>query len=103
MTATALAAGAAYLVGKGIVSNGLMLAVAWPCTSTGCSTSTRSTRWCGWPSSWAETVLVRYGLAGGKRVTTPAQALAGAYPALLAAARSQGGAAAGGRYLLAAP
>ena len=50
-----------------------------------------------------ETVPVRYGLAGGKRVTTPAQAMAGGYPALLAAARSQGGAAAGGRYLLAAP
>lgn len=51
----------------------------------------------------AETVPVRYGLAGGKRVVTPAQALTGGYPALLAAARNQGGAAARGRYLLAPP
>ena len=31
-----------------------------------------------------ETVPVRYGLAGGKRITTPAQAFVGGYPALLA-------------------
>jgi sterol desaturase/sphingolipid hydroxylase (fatty acid hydroxylase superfamily) len=50
-----------------------------------------------------ETVPVRYGLVGGKRVTTPAQALTGGYPALLAAARAQDGLAAGARYLVAAP
>jgi sterol desaturase/sphingolipid hydroxylase (fatty acid hydroxylase superfamily) len=50
-----------------------------------------------------ETVPVRYGLAGGKRVSTPGQALTGGYPALLAGARSQVGIAAGARYLLAAP
>jgi sterol desaturase/sphingolipid hydroxylase (fatty acid hydroxylase superfamily) len=50
-----------------------------------------------------ETVPVRYGLVGGKRVSTPAQALTGGYPALLAAVRAQDGMAAGARYLVAAP
>ncbi|MEA2900777.1 MAG: hypothetical protein QOH36_664 [Actinomycetota bacterium] len=50
-----------------------------------------------------ETVPVRYGLTGGKRVTTPAQALTGGYPALLSAVRTQDGIAAGARYLVAAP
>ena len=50
-----------------------------------------------------ETVAVRYGLTGGKRVTTPAQALVGGYPALLSGVRAQGGVAAGARYLVAAP
>jgi sterol desaturase/sphingolipid hydroxylase (fatty acid hydroxylase superfamily) len=50
-----------------------------------------------------ETVPVRYGLVGGKRVATPAQALTGGYPALLAAARAQDGLAAGARFLVAAP
>lgn len=50
-----------------------------------------------------ETVPVRYGLAGGTRVTTPAQALTGGYPALARALRSQGGIPAGVRYLVAAP
>jgi sterol desaturase/sphingolipid hydroxylase (fatty acid hydroxylase superfamily) len=51
----------------------------------------------------AETVPVRYGLTGGRRVTTPAQALTGGYPALLAAVRNQDGFTAGARYLVAAP
>ena len=50
-----------------------------------------------------ETVPVRYGLAGGKRVTTPAQALTGGYPALLEALRTKAGVAAGARYLVSAP
>jgi sterol desaturase/sphingolipid hydroxylase (fatty acid hydroxylase superfamily) len=50
-----------------------------------------------------ETVPVRYGLLGGKRVATPAQALVGGYPSLVKAARAQGGVAAGARYLVAAP
>ena len=50
-----------------------------------------------------ETVPVRYGLAGSKRVATPAQALTGGYPALLASVRSLDGVAASARYLLAAP
>ena len=50
-----------------------------------------------------ETVPVRYGLAGGTRVTTPAQALTGGYPTLARALRSQGGIPAGVRYLVAAP
>ena len=50
-----------------------------------------------------ETVPVRYGLAGGKRVTTPRQALAGGYPALLDAVRRQQGVRAGARYLVSAP
>ncbi len=50
-----------------------------------------------------ETVAVRYGLVGGKRVTTPAQALTGGYPALLAAVRGQDGISAAARYLVAAP
>lgn len=50
-----------------------------------------------------ETVPVRYGLAGGKRVTTPAQALTGGYPALLGAVRAQDGLVAGARYLVSAP
>ncbi len=51
----------------------------------------------------AETVAVRYGLTGGKRVSTPAQALTGGYPALLRGLRSQEGIAAAARYLVAAP
>jgi sterol desaturase/sphingolipid hydroxylase (fatty acid hydroxylase superfamily) len=51
----------------------------------------------------AETVAVRYGLTGGTRVTTPAQALTGGYPALLTGLRSQEGIAAAARYLVAAP
>ena len=51
----------------------------------------------------AETVPVRYGLTGGKRVTSAPQALVGGYPSLLAAVRSQTGARAKGRYLVAAP
>ena len=50
-----------------------------------------------------ETVTVRYGLAGGKRVATPVQALAGGYPAVLSGLRAQDGVAAGARYLVAAP
>ena len=50
-----------------------------------------------------ETVPVRYGLLGGKRVATPAQALTGGYPALVRAARDQDGLAARARYLVAAP
>lgn len=50
-----------------------------------------------------ETVPVRYGLAGGKRVATPAQALVGGYPSLLRAAKAQPNLAARSRYLLAAP
>ena len=50
-----------------------------------------------------ETVPVRYGLIGGKRVATPAQALTGGYPALLASVRAQDGVAASARYLVAAP
>lgn len=46
-----------------------------------------------------ETVPVRYGLVGGKRVTTPAQALAGGYPALVSAVRAQPGVAGRARYL----
>ena len=51
----------------------------------------------------AETTPVRYGLAGGKRVSTPRQALVGGYPALVQAVRAQPTAVAGTRYLLAAP
>ncbi len=51
----------------------------------------------------AETVPVRYGLVGGKRVTSPIQALTGGYPALLAQVRSQPGIAAQARYLVATP
>jgi sterol desaturase/sphingolipid hydroxylase (fatty acid hydroxylase superfamily) len=50
-----------------------------------------------------ETVPVRYGLTGGKRVTTPVQALTGGYPVLISAVRAQDGIAAGARYLVAAP
>lgn len=50
-----------------------------------------------------ETVSVRYGLAGAKRVATPAQALVGGYPSLFAAARRQPDLAARARYLVAAP
>lgn len=50
-----------------------------------------------------ETVAVRYGLAGAKRVATPTQALVGGYPSLLAAVRRQPGLAARARYLVAAP
>ncbi len=50
-----------------------------------------------------ETVPVRYGLAGGKRIAGPAQALSGGYPALVSAARSQRGFAQTARYLVAAP
>ncbi len=51
----------------------------------------------------AETVPVTYGLAGGKRIITPSQALTGGYPALLAALRRQDGVVNGARYLVAAP
>jgi sterol desaturase/sphingolipid hydroxylase (fatty acid hydroxylase superfamily) len=50
-----------------------------------------------------ETVPVRYGLAGGKRVTTPSQALTGGYPALARAARYLPTLGARTRYLLSAP
>ncbi len=50
-----------------------------------------------------ETAPVHYGLAGGKRVATPAQALVGGYPSLLEGARCQPGLAARARYLVAAP
>lgn len=50
-----------------------------------------------------ETVPVRYGLAGGKRVATPAQALVGGYPALVRAARTLPSFSARTRYLVAAP
>jgi sterol desaturase/sphingolipid hydroxylase (fatty acid hydroxylase superfamily) len=50
-----------------------------------------------------ETVPVRYGLAGGKRIETPAQTLVGGYPALFAAVRRQASVVDGGRYLVAAP
>ena len=50
-----------------------------------------------------ETTEVRYGLTGGKRVTTPAQAFVGGYPALVEAVRSQPTLAARTRYLVAAP
>ena len=50
-----------------------------------------------------ETVPVRYGLAGGKRVATPKQALVGGYPALAQALRTQPSLAARTRYLVAAP
>jgi len=51
----------------------------------------------------AETFPVRYGLAGGKRVATPGQALTGGYPALLSSLRAQDGIMAGARHLVAAP
>ena len=50
-----------------------------------------------------ETVPVRYGLAGGKRVTTPAQALVGGYPALVSSARALPTVGDRARYLVAAP
>lgn len=50
-----------------------------------------------------ERAPVQYGLAGGKRVTTPAQALTGGYPALVAATRARTGVAGRVRYLVAAP
>ncbi len=51
----------------------------------------------------AETAPVVYGLAGGKRVATPAQALLGGFPALVSSIRSQHGVRARARHLLAAP
>ena len=51
----------------------------------------------------AETVPVRYGLAGGKRVATPSQALTGGYTALARAARRLPTLRARTRYLLTAP
>ena len=51
----------------------------------------------------AETAPVRYGLAGGKRVTTVGQALVGGYPALVSAARRLPTLSARTRYLVAAP
>lgn len=51
----------------------------------------------------AETSPVVYGLAGSKRVATPAQALVGGFPALLSALRAQRGVRSRGRYLLSAP
>ena len=50
-----------------------------------------------------ETVPASYGLAGGKRLAGPVQALAGGYPALLAGLRAQHGVTASARYLVAAP
>ena len=50
-----------------------------------------------------ETEPVRYGLAGGKRIATPKQALVGGYPALAEAVRRQPTLAARTRYLVAAP
>ena len=50
-----------------------------------------------------ETVAVRYGLAGGKRITTPAQVLVGGYPVLVAAMRAKRGVGERARLLLAAP
>jgi sterol desaturase/sphingolipid hydroxylase (fatty acid hydroxylase superfamily) len=50
-----------------------------------------------------ETTAVRYGLAGSKRVVTPAQALVGGYPSLVASVRSESSLAARTRYLVAAP
>lgn len=51
----------------------------------------------------AETVPARYGLAGGKRVTTPSQALTGGYPGLARAARRLPTLGARTGYLLSAP
>jgi sterol desaturase/sphingolipid hydroxylase (fatty acid hydroxylase superfamily) len=51
----------------------------------------------------AETVPVRYGLAGGKRITTPSQALTGGYPALARSTRSLPTLGARTRSLVAAP
>ncbi|MBW3614218.1 MAG: sterol desaturase family protein [Actinobacteria bacterium] len=51
----------------------------------------------------AETRPVVYGLAGGTRVTTPAQALVGGFPALVSSTRAQRGVGARARHLLAAP
>ncbi|MBW3555490.1 MAG: sterol desaturase family protein [Actinobacteria bacterium] len=51
----------------------------------------------------AETAPVVYGLAGGKRVATPAQALLGGFPALVSSIRSQHGVRARARHLVAAP
>jgi sterol desaturase/sphingolipid hydroxylase (fatty acid hydroxylase superfamily) len=51
----------------------------------------------------AESVPVRYGLAGGKSVRTPAQVLVGGYPELVEKLRAQPGVVARGRYLVAAP
>jgi sterol desaturase/sphingolipid hydroxylase (fatty acid hydroxylase superfamily) len=51
----------------------------------------------------AETVPVRYGLAGGHRVATPAEALVGGFPALAGATRSKVGLRARGSYLVGAP
>ncbi|HEX7168995.1 MAG TPA: sterol desaturase family protein [Acidimicrobiales bacterium] len=50
-----------------------------------------------------ETVPVRYGLAGGKRVATPAQALVGGYPELVKAVGQERGVAARIRIAVAAP
>jgi len=50
-----------------------------------------------------ETVPVRFGLAGGKRVATPAQALTGGYPALVSGMRAERGFANAARYLVTAP
>ncbi len=51
----------------------------------------------------SEIVPVRYGLAGGKRIATPLQAVVGGYPALVSAARQAPGLRAQARYLVAAP
>lgn len=51
----------------------------------------------------AETVPVRYGLAGGKRIATTRQVLVGGYPALLADVRPLAGWGARARALVAAP
>jgi sterol desaturase/sphingolipid hydroxylase (fatty acid hydroxylase superfamily) len=50
-----------------------------------------------------ETVPVRYGLTGGKRLSTPADVLVGGYPDLMADLRTQRGLGARARLLVAAP
>jgi sterol desaturase/sphingolipid hydroxylase (fatty acid hydroxylase superfamily) len=50
-----------------------------------------------------ETVPVRYGLAGDKRIATPAQALLGGYPSLVAGVRARVGVRDRVGYLVAAP
>lgn len=51
----------------------------------------------------AETVPVRYGLAGGKRIVTTRQVLVGGYPGLIDDLRSRSGIGARARALVAAP
>ena len=51
----------------------------------------------------AETVPVRYGLTGGKRITRPVEALVGGYPALLTSLRAETSVLGRARRLVAAP